>query len=349
MSAESEEISLVEVVDSVKDWNRYLRPRWKYIILMGVIGMGLGLAYAFMKKPTYTATTTFVLEESGGGGMGGAMGQYAGLASMVGIDIGGSANGLFSADNIIALYQSRTMLKKVLLSEADFGNKKMLLIDRYIDLNKLREKWADKPALKGVSFTDSAQFTIVQDSILNEAIKDINLNYLSVTKPDKKASILQVDVQSKDELFAKRFTDQVVATVNDFYVQTKTKKSITNVAILQHQTDSVKAVMNGAIFASASTMDATPNLNPTRQVLRVPVQRSQFNAEMNKAILSELVKNLELSKIALRKETPLIQVIDTPDLPLEKEKPGKAKTGILGGIVFGAFAFAYFVIRRILS
>jgi len=348
MSADSEEISLVEVVDTVKEWTSYILSKSLSLIILVVVGILLGYGYTKYKKPVYTASTTFVLEESSGGGAG-AMGQYAGLASMVGIDIGGGSNGLFSSDNIISLYKSRTMLKKVLLSPADFNGKSMLLMDRYAAINNLREKWDAKPGLQNLSFADSTNFTILQDSLVSEAIKDINRNYLSIIKPDKKASILQVDVKSTDELFAIRFTDQVVATVNEFYVQTKTKKSTANVAILQRQTDSVMAVMNGAIYASASTLDATPNLNPTRQILRAPVQRSQFNAEMNKVVLSELVKNLELSKISLRKETPLIQVIDKPELPLEKEKAGKVKSMLLGGFILGLLGVLYFIIRKVLA
>jgi len=94
--------------------------------------------------------------------------------------------------------------------------------------------------------------------------------------------------------------------------------------------------MNGAIFSAAAVSDATPNLNPTRQVQRAaPMQRSQFSAETNKAILSELVKNLEMSKISLRKETPLIQVIDKPVYPLAKEAFGKLKGIVMGGLLAG--------------
>ena len=186
----------------------------------------------------------------------------------------------------------------------------------------------------GRGFADSANFTVLQDSVLGEVVKKINKESLSVVKPDKKLSIIKVAFISKDEQFAKAFTDQVVMTVNDFFVQTKTKKAIENVKILQRQADSVKSVMNGAIFSSASTIDATPNLNPTRQVLRAPIQRSQFNAEANKAILTELVKNLELSKISLRKETPLIQVIDKPIFPLDFVKP-EWETSIPVGALLG--------------
>jgi uncharacterized protein involved in exopolysaccharide biosynthesis len=47
--------------------------------------------------------------------------------------------------------------------------------------------------------------------------------------------------------------------------------------------------------------------------------------------------------MALRKETPLIQVIDKPIFPLEKEKVGKLKTLVLGGFLAGFLTVLYLV------
>ena len=327
-----DEISLKELILKMREWWKYLLSKWVVILIAGTIGGLVGLAYAFYKQPIYSAATTFVLEDGGGGG---SLGQYAGLASMVGVDIGGSDNGgIFSGDNIIQLYKSRSMLQKTLLSKVEIEGKEQLLIDRYIEFNGLKEKWN----IQNVYFVDKqgTSFNRLQDSILGEVIKDINEDNLFVGKPDKKLSIIRVEVNSQDEDFSKAFNDRIVSTVNEFFIQTRTKKSLANVAILQYQADSVKAVMGGAIYSSASTIDATPNLNPTRQVLRAPIQRAQFNAEANKAILTELVKNLELSKINLRKETPLIQVIDQPVFPLEEQK-----VGILKGVALGFFLLSF--------
>jgi hypothetical protein len=339
---EKNEISLRELFLNINGLFKYLWSKWLTILIFGLFGGVLGFSYALYKKPVYTATTTFVLEEEKSGG---GLGSLAGLASIAGIDFSGGGN-IFQGDNIIELYKSRSMIAKTLLSTSVFDNKKQLLIDRLIEFKKLRKNWDDKPKLKNISFSDTSKFTLQHDSLINVIVKQINEDNLNVSKPDKKLSIIKVEFKSNDELFAKIFTDQIVANVNSFYVQTKVKKSKASVQILQRQTDSVRAVMNGAIFSAASTMDVTPNLNPTRQVLRAPVQRSQFAAETNKATLSELIKNLELAKIAERKETPLIQIIDKPILPLEKLKFGKAKGIILGGIIAGFLTVIILLSRR---
>jgi hypothetical protein len=340
-SVDSAEFSVKEFILMFKEWRKYLLSKWLLILLLGLLGGLLGFIYAKFKKTTYTATTTFVLEEGSGGGAG-ALGQYAGLASMVGVDVGGGG-GLFSGDNIIELYKSRSMLQKALLDSFFLDNKKLLLIERYFEGKSQEERDKSNSILKG---TINSTKIRLQDSLVGVVVNDIKMNYLNVAKIDKKLSIIKVEVQSKDEVFAKEFADKVVATVNMFYIDTKTKRSIENIIILKRQKDSVQAVMNGAIFASAATMDATPNLNPTRQTLRAPVQKAQFNAESNKTILGELVKNLELSKISLRKETPLIQVIDQPIYPLEKNRLGKSKGVIIGGILTGFLTIMVLITKR---
>ncbi len=328
----NEELSLKDFILGIGAWLGYLKTKWVVITIAGIAGALAGYGYVTFKKPLYFAESTFVLEESGSPS--GGLGQYAGLASMVGIDIGGSGNGIFQGDNIIELYRSKTMLRKTLLSTYEDNGHSGILIDRFMDFSGYRKKWAEKPLLKDISFKTGpgVTYTRLQDSVINEFVKDIEKDNLKVTKPDKKLSIIKVEVQAKDEVFAKSFNDNLVNNVNEFYVLTRTKKSVDNLMILKHQTDSVRNVLNNAISESAQTQDATPNLNPTRLILRAPAQRSQFNAEANKAVLAELIKNLELSNISMRKDMPLIKIVDQPIYPLENNK---VKVPV--AIIFGCF------------
>lgn len=350
MEQNKNEISVQEMIFKFKGWSRYILSYWKVILVAGILGSVSGIAYAIFTDSEYTAKTTFVLEEDAmGGGMGG-LGQMAGIAAMVGIDIGGSSNGLFQGENITALYKSRLMLEKTLLTRAVMNGEEQLLIDRYVDITGLRKKWARKSKYAGLKFTQTTgrPETRLADSLMGEVIEDINKKYLSVGKPDKKLNVISVAFTAEDEEFAKVFNKTIVSTVNEFYIQTKTKKSLDNIKVLQHQTDSVKAVMNGAISSAARVVDVTPNLNITRSSQRTaPVQRSQFNAEANKAILTELVKNLELSKMNFLKDKPLIQVIDEPLFPIKNEKPGKIAMSIFGFVLATILVVFVLIFKRI--
>ncbi len=345
---DSDEISLKELILKIREWWWYFLSKWLIILIFGLLGGTLGLVYAYIKKPIYIATTTFVLEDEKGSG---GLGNLAGLASMAGVDLEGGGGGIFQGDNILDLYKSRKMIVKTLLTEIVNNNHKELLVERYIKFNNLKEKWRGKKKLSEITFDsktiDQPFYRRLQDSLLTSFANDINKNILSVTKPDKKTGIIHAEVSSKDEFFSKSFNENIVKNVNDFYVQTKTKKSIYNIKILQQKTDSVRAIMNGAIYSAVAVTDATPNLNPTRQIQRVaPAQRAQFSAETNKAILAALVQNLEMAKISLRKETPLIQVIDEPVFPLEKVKVGKAVAILIGGVIGGLLTLLILTVER---
>ncbi len=103
--------------------------------------------------------------------------------------------------------------------------------------------------------------------------------------------------------------------------------------------------MNGAITGVAVANDNTFMLNPALNVNRAPSAKRQVDVQANTAILTELVKQTELAKVTLRKETPLIQVIDRPILPLPKEKFGKAK-GLVGGGILSSFIIILFLLTK---
>lgn len=343
----NDEISLKEIIVKFREIFHYLLRYWILIILVGIIGACIGLAYASTRKVMYTAKYSFALEDEQTGGLSGALG----LASQFGFSLGGTGGGAFSGDNLIELMKSRSLIQKALLSPITKNNKTQSLIEYYIDFNEFRKEWVNKPELQNLSFPLNANisgFSREQDSVIMNIHETITRNLLSVEKVDKKLSIITVAVKSSDELFAKNFSEALVNEVSRFYVDTKTKKSLGNVAILQHQTDSIRGELNRAITGVAQSSDNILNLNPSRQILRIPSQKKQIDVQANTAILTELVKNLEISKLALRRETPLIQTIDKPILPLRKERLGRLKGLLIGGLLAGFLIVIYLFGKKII-
>jgi capsule polysaccharide export protein KpsE/RkpR len=334
---EPDEISVKELLLGFKAFVKYISGKRLILFIFSVLGFFIGIVFSIFQSPQYIATSNFVLEETAhGSGLG--LSQYSGLASFAGIDIGsGSEKGLFQGDNILELYRSRRMIEKTLLTPVNINGKHQLLINRYMKISKFGEGWWQRDDLKNISFNGNPKsFSRLQDSVIRDITKYINKHILTVTKPDKKLSIINVEVKFKDEIFAKLFNEELVQNVNDFYIQTQTIKTAQNVKVLQHQADSVRNILNMSIGKVGATTDENPNPNPTIKSLQVPFQKKQIDVQANSAIYGEVVKNLELAKISLRQETPLIQIIDEPILPLEDDKTGIVKAG-LTGLVSGFF------------
>jgi len=69
--------------------------------------------------------------------------------------------------------------------------------------------------------------------------------------------------------------------------------------------------------------------------------------EVLNAMYLEIVKNLELSKITLLNQTPIINIIDTPTLPLKEDKKSKTLLGVLGGFLGGFLSICFFIFRKL--
>lgn len=344
----NDEITIKDLVTKAKELYSYLLLKWKTIVLVVIIGAMIGLAYSFVKKTIYTATLSFALEDDKSAGSG--FGSALGLASSFGLDLGGSGGGIFTGTNLAELFKSRRMVEQTLLTPVVVNRKKISLAEMYIQNNEWRKNWNEKAELKNIQFlpdNNRKGFTRAHDSILGIIYHNLSEGALIVGQKDKKVNIISVDVSSTNELFSKFFCEALARQVGKFYVETKSKKARLNMAILERQVDSIRGELNGAITGVAVANDNTFNLNPALNVRRAPSARRQVDVQANTAILTELVKQAELAKVTLRKETPLIQVIDRPILPLTKERFGKAKGILLGGFLAGFLIIFYLVFIRI--
>lgn len=338
-----DEINLRDLILKVISWWNYLIGRWRIILIAILIGGVLGLGYAYKSVTTYKASLNFVLEEQNTG----SVGSMSSLASMIGISLGGlEGAGLFSNSNIMEFIKSKRIIKRTLLTSVDIDGTKQLLVDRYVKMNNLKESWKNSK-LENFHFVAGDTSNFIQDSILNQFYKSILKNNLLIDKSEKSATIIQLDIESEDELFSKMFCESLIKNVTDFYIQTRTKKSAENLSILTKQVDSVRSELNAAIGGVASAAEANPNPNSAFQTLRVPSQRRQVDVQANSAILSELVKQQEIARLNLRNDKPIIQILDKPSLPLDRQSLGKLKAFIVGAFFSGFLVITYLIIHGI--
>lgn len=306
----------------------------KFFILAAFLGLSLGIFYAIIKKPEYTAAITFSLQEEGKLGGGGLLS----LASSFGLDAGGSSE-LFSGDNIEQVFKSRKMIEKTLLEKYPNSNK--TFGDIYIDILNIRQK-INLPQPFLYKSQPDAILNRQQDSVINSVHKYVNLGYLNATKPDKKFDIYEVSFKCTDEVFSKYFVEELVRQVASFYTITKTKKAKKNVDVLQRRVDSIHGAIGVLVYQKAASADA--NVNPIFQRSKVNEQKKQIDMTALGAGYGELLKNLELARYSLLKETPLFQIIDEPILPLKKKTFSIALYGLIGVLFFMFLAIIFLII-----
>lgn len=346
----TEEISLGELVQMIKRTYSFLRSKILQIFFFGITGAGIFFIQSYFEKPIYKASLTFAIDDVGGnsGNLGGAIG----LASSLGFEVG-SSGGVFASSNLNELMKSRFVVEKTLLSPVLVNGDTLSFAEYYIRNNNLRKAWLKRDDLKNLQFPynpDRTKFNINQDSILEILYKNLtDKKNLSIQQKDKKVSFTTVDVFNNDQLFAKQFCLKLVQVTSDFYIETKSKKTKNNVDILQKQLDSVRQELNEVIYKAAGNYDNVYNLNPSLTKRATPAKKNQIDIQANSALLTQLVGQLELAKISLRKETPLVQIIDKPILPLEKVNMDKLKFSLLGAFLFSFIYIIYLLVDKKLN
>lgn len=325
-------VALSHLLSEAKAMVSYWFGMRKLILITLFLVSGVVLLYSFLQKQQYEATTSFILEEksaTGGGGL-------SGLASQFGFDLGGLGAGgsIFSGDNILDILRSRHIVEKVLLSKLDSSKGGQTLADLYIP--QLRK---DIPAVDYTNVVYPKPLNRLQDSVLYLIYDKIVSKNLVVDRVNKKGSIIKVTVVSESELFSKIFSDRLVFETIKLYVDQKTSVSNRNIARLEARADSLLRVLNNKSYQSASLqiLDANTAFRSTA----VPVELSQREKSISFALFSEVVKNLEASRMSLASQTPIINILDTAKYPLLNRKKS---IWILLGAATAAVAFLSFVI-----
>jgi len=325
------EISLKELILKLRDWGRYFVRRWVWLLAGALLFGTLGFIYAGTKAKQYVADLTFVVEE----GKSSPLGAYAGLANQFGIDLGSTGgSGVFSGDNIMAFLKSQLITETVLLTDTVWEGKRMTLADLYISTNHINKGWDKIPRLAGFSFpihSPRNSLNRLEDSVMMALYDRIVLSNLKVLKPDKKLDFISVETISPNEVFSKLFAERLVDEATKFYIDTRTQRTQETVDKLQKESDSVLYALNKTTYSAAAGQDL--NLNPAKHIATV----DQEFATRDKTILSimyeEVKKNLEMSKMNLEQETPIIQVIDSPRFPLKISKLSRMLATIGAGIL----------------
>lgn len=335
----TEYISLNKLMDSYNSWKSYLFSAKYKIFGITLLGASVGIGASFLIAPKYTANLSFALQESE------KTNGLSSLASQFGFSLGGSTSGAFGGDNLYELLMSRALVEKALLLPVNIEGKTDNLINLYLATYKYNKDWktSDNPKLRDLSFPvnqDRNTFTRTQDSVFQLACGEIIKKRLTAKKRNKKLSIGDVTFTSENELLSKLFVENLMKESTSFYVESKTKLIRTNYLKLLNQTDSIKLEYENALVARAGLADQT--VNSVRQSSTVGLIKKQTDIQILAGTYIEMKKNLEIMKMSLDKETPLIEIIDNPVLPLEMTKLGKVKGFLLGSIAGGFLAILIF-------
>lgn len=311
--------SLFEITDTIKSFIFYLLKKWWLGLLVVIAVFALGVYYASIQKPKYEADATFVLEEKSS-----SAGGLAGLASQFGVNLGSlsGSGSFFAGDNILNILKSKKIIQKVLLSQASdsLTSQAPSLAELYSEFTGLKKMWQTKLNSSNFRFNvGTDRVSPIEDSLLNVLYESIIKNNLSTERISKQGTIIKVKVAASNSLFARLMTERLVQAASELYLDIRVGAAQDNIRQLQERADSLLVILNSRSYTAANKQML--DINPGIRSAVVPVEIATRDKSIVAALYTEVVKNLEASKLLLAQQTPIIQLLDRPEfLPKDKRK-----------------------------
>ena len=339
MQKYNDEIQLKDVLISLSDYKRFLFKNKFSIIIFSLLFSLIGVLILMNSDSEYNAELTFVVESDSNSG---GLSSMSGLTSKFGFNLGGEST-TFSQSNVIELLKSRGVVQSALMQNTIVNHKKDLLIEHYLEIHEIKEKWDKQEAIRSISFHEN--ITYIHDSIIGVVWEEIVDNDLIIDLQTAEANIVKLSYISLNQEFAKAFVEKLIGEMSKMYISHQTAQANNTLDFLQKRADSVFAELEVAEQNFARIKDINQRI--VKASGRLQELQLMRRVEVLNTMYLELIKNLEISKITLLDKTPIINIIDKPILPLEDEKYSIIFGAIIGVIIGGGLSIFFFVFRKL--
>ena len=337
----NDEIQLRDILIKLSDYKIYLFSKKFVIISVSVIFFLLGIVSKSFSDKQYTAELTFVVEGANGNNL---LGPMSGMASQFGVDIGGVSSTVFSQNNILKFLKSRGVVEAALMQSRKINKTDDLLIEHYLNHNKIKDYWNSNDDINPVSF--HGVFSKDNDSVSGNIWRSIIEDKLMVKLADE-ANIITLSYTSVSEEFAKTFVEVLIEQLSKMYVTHQTAQASNTLDFLSSRSDSVFMELEIAEEEFAKVKDINQRI--IKSSGRLKELQLMRRVEVLNTMYLEIIRNLEISKITLLKQTPIIQIIDKPILPLKVEKYSIILFGLLVAFLGGFLSLFFFVFRKLFA
>ena len=345
------------------DWPKYISAflqNWKKIGIITFIFAAAGVCVALTQARKYSVSVTLAPESAGGH----QTGNIGGLASMLGVNVGGGSSSSDALNitifpEIVSSTPFLTSLFNVELNKMpklpkDLAEARAVMsgpltsvkLFDYLTGRDAEPSWWDdlKQSVWGVDKAEEdADYLVVDERRLTKEQYYTMLvlkNMISV-EVDKATAMTTVSVVMDDPLMCAQLADTVCRRLRDFVFDYRTEKERQTLAYYEAMCDSTYRTMVDAQAAYAASIDN--NHNVILQKVSVQTQRLEQEASVASQVYQQMVQQREMSRANLQQVKPVFAVVEPatlPQLPVNSRKNTVIMFVVLGFVL----SFSWYVI-----
>lgn len=326
------------------DFSAFFKIIWKEkiwiipITLLFTIG---GITYALYAREEFVSTGKILPEyQSKAGGLG----QFAGLASLAGIDVssaGGGGSDAIRPDLYPDVLKSTPFfldLFKVKVKTTE--NKEMTFsqfYDNFVLDNDIKEKDTK------IKFPTSNQYIAVSYQT-EKNLKDLRERISAVI--DKKTGLITVTVKLPDPVVATIITDYSMNFLTNYITNYRTEKAKRDLNFLAERLDAAKGKYYNNQAKKAQYSDQYQLSMMKLQAADLQRERIESEYKISSTFYNTLLQKYEEAKLKLQQETPVIKVLEPPVVPNKRSEPKRAIVVLIATFLGGIFGIIFGLIRK---
>lgn len=306
------------------------------IIKSTLLFMVIGVFIAIFTPNQYSVTATLVPQVSSGSSK---LGSLSSLAAMAGFNMDLGTTAELSPTIYPKIVQSVPFKRELLHTKIDFKGKEypISLYDYFTDednqgfnlLGSIKKYTIGLPGLIIKAIKGEQEETIFADNsieviALSEDEYEILKNFSDYVFLDAnvKEGSLTLTATMPEAIAAAQLGQSALSMLQSYITKYKVEKAQEQLDFIQERFEVKKEEFEQAQFNLAKFRDRNKFMYTA--IAKTEEERLQSEYQITFSVYSELAKQLETAKIQVKKETPVLTVIEPITIPNEKSEPKRS-------------------------
>jgi uncharacterized protein involved in exopolysaccharide biosynthesis len=336
-------------IDISKIFKVIAKQKWA-ILIATIIATALGVFIAINIPNEYSSQVQILPELSSKDGGGGLSGLKS-LAGLAGVDLGGmSATDAVRPELYPNILQSTPFMMGVMNMKVYSSKyKQTMVMSKFLEENQKKElttrifgksEEKDKDAFVIDPQTvplETIRLDKKQDDLIKELQKRVGATL------DKKTGVISISAKMQDPVIAATIVRYAQDYLTSYVVNYRTEKTLKDIKFLEERIGEAKRRYDNALFSFSSYQDRNKAL--FLNIAKDEGKKLQYEVDLSYNLYSELVKQLEESKIKIHRETPIFKVLEPAQIPVNKSEP-KRSIMVIGYLLVGLILSILAVLAR---
>ena len=315
-----DEINLIDIYFLIK-------KNIKVIYLSTMLSISLTVLYLAVTPTLYTSYISIypINDESA---IDGAMGNLKGIASSIGLNLGGQANTLYYIPDIV---ESRKLQKDIILNNWK--------VEKFKEKVNLIEYWEIDSEDNNVLLDWVRGIFLERDFSADKMDMEIAIEYLKdrIFYDELESGLIKIQVLMEEPQHSADIANYISLYIDKYIGNDITLQSTKYRIFLEDRLDAAKIELNNSEELLTTFRKNNPIAldNPDLQLDRLRLIR---DLEVNQEVYLTILTQYEIAEMEELKDKPIINILDSADSAVKKYSPKIIKLlfiGIFVGIVLG--------------